>query len=739
MRSKGALFIVWLLVLFPVLAMAQGSAPKPPTLVARVSYLEGELLRYVPAEEDWVATVVDSPVGPKDVFYSDKDGRAEISFPNKTQARLGPSTQVEVVSLEPDLTDLYVASGQFRAYNRSSDTYFRISTPFGYAVAPPGTIVEMYVGDESVEVLSLKGKAQFMHVRDGYETKYDLLEGGSSIIADKDAVARGDGTVDADWDRWNGDRDSFWGQKRRVRSQHVPDPLEDDAWVLEENGRWERVYYEGEYRTLWRPTTVPPDWAPYTVGRWTTWYDEQVWIPYEPFGYVTHHYGNWVVVGGVWYWMPPTVTVVAGFPRPWVYWYPGRVAWIYTDVYVGWVPLAPWEPFYAVHFWGPGVTVWAGPVVPAITIGTLAFVDYAICVHHHHFWGVDYHHHGYYGVRVTNINKTVIINNFRPTTVVHKTVFKDVHFAKNQYKFVEKDVKVKPHPDVVRTLRERKVEPVKASLLAEKVKKAPQGKIEAGKRIPEPKVTHKMVKADEVSKPHARFEELKPKGKPQRPAVEKEAVAKPERPKPPVSGRREAEGVSPKGEKVERPKPGAARLTEEGARPERKASERPERPKRVPPGEAGEVEKRGPKPPSSQAVEEKHRPQPSRAGQRIERPSDVERPAQKKEVERPSRVGERPPRAPEGEGPKRMVRPEDQGPAGKRQPVRRPPEESPGGMERPGGHGPGVPGGGAPRSGHALGGPGAPGGPPPGVAPGPAPKAHGGEKAKGKGKEKDKD
>lgn len=689
-------------------------ASQPPPMVARVAYVEGDLLRYVPAEEDWVATVADSPVGPKDVFYSDTAGRAEISFPNRTLARLGPTTQVEVVGLDQDVTDLFVASGQFRAYNRSSDTYFRVSTPFGYVVTPPGGVADLYVGEESVEVVSLAGSLQFMHTRDGYESRYEVSSGGDSLVADGNAVTRGEGTVDADWDRWNAARDRLWAQRQRVRSEYLPEPLQEDAQVLEENGRWERVYYDGEYRTLWRPTTVAPDWMPYSVGRWTTWYDEQVWVPYEPFGYVTHHYGHWVVVGGAWYWMPPVVTVRVGVPWPWVPWYPGRVSWIYTETYVGWVPLAPWEPYYAVHAWGPGVTIWTGGVLPAVAIGSLAFVDYAVCVHHHHFWAIG-HHHGYYGVRVTNINKTVIINNFRAAPVVHRTVFKDVAFAKHQYRFVDRDVTLKPHKVVVNQIKERqqRLQPLRAAALNDRITKAPKGELAAGRRIAEPKVKNKLVRANEVDRPTPTFHELKPKGKPQRPkplAAIGETGAKPEgieapkgkaatrRPLGWEKGRKEGwEGAVPPGK--EKPTPGAPGKAGIGGRPERpeglaqppKGVEKPKATKRP---EGQERTGQGPpkgKPP--QALERPPRPVPQGQAERPQRPARPEGVEPKRKPPRPEgeqgviqpRSGRMP--GHEGQGlrrPGRTTEPES-GPGPVRRVERRGPERvEPRGLQRPG-------------------------------------------------------
>ncbi len=526
-KRVGKLGLLTALILAAVPTIA---AEGPPFMVGRVAYVDGDLLRYVPADDDWVAAVADIPMGPKDVFYSDQGGRAEFAFPNRTLARVGAATQVEVVGIERDLTDINVGSGQIRLYNRGSGTYFRISTPFGYVVAPSGARADLYVGDESVEVISLGGTVQFVQSREGgYESNYDVTAGGPSLLANREDVGSGDGSVDADWDRWNAERDTLLARRTQARSQYLPAPLQDESYALEENGRWEQVQYEGSQRYLWRPTSVAAGWSPFTVGRWTTWHEDEVWVPYEPFGYVTHHYGNWVLVGGGWYWMPPAYSVVAaGGPPPPLYWYPGRVAWISGAAEIGWVPLAPAEPYYGHHSWGPGVTVIAGGVAAAaITIGTLAYLNHAVCVPYNRFWGVPYTHGagyggGYSSVRITNINKTTIINNFQATPAVHQTVVKHVTNTKSRYNFVNKEVAAKPHQSVAAQIKERQKvgKPVTTSALTTNLQKAPKGQIAAGKRIQEPKITNKVVKASDVNKPQAQFQEVKPKAKAEKPQIQ---------------------------------------------------------------------------------------------------------------------------------------------------------------------------------------------------------------------------
>ena len=63
-----------------------------------------------------------------------------------------------MLALEDDATQVDVASGVARFYNRSSQAVIKATTPFGYVIAPANTTFDLYVGNESVEVIALKGR-----------------------------------------------------------------------------------------------------------------------------------------------------------------------------------------------------------------------------------------------------------------------------------------------------------------------------------------------------------------------------------------------------------------------------------------------------------------------------------------------------------------------------------------------------------------------------------------------------
>jgi len=634
--------VVCLFLAAVVMVPLSSAADAPAMVVGRIFHIEGDLLRYVPAEKDWVAVVRDAPFGTEDTLFSGSRGMAELIVPNGTWIRIGNSTQIQFITLDTDLAEIDVASGVARFYNKSSDTVIKVTSPFGYVLGDPGTVFDFYVGENSVEVVAVRGKVSFVH--SATEAKYDVAAGSPSILADQQQVSSGEGTVDPDWDRWNTVRENFWAAKAKVRGrsfEYLPPSLQDEAYALEENGRWERVPYEGTERWFWRPTTVVASWSPFTVGRWTDWYGDQTWIPAEPFGYVTHHYGNWVYVRNYWYWAPPVVSVRVGLPLLDVgfYWYPGRVSWIHTGTYVGWVPLAPRETYYSYRNWGgPHAVVVNNVNITQININVrnYAYVNRAIVVNQNNFYGVN----NYTNVRVTNINRTTIINNYHAAPVVNNTVINNYTTIKQRYNYTNVTVKEKPHNTVVNRIQQnetiiQKGKKESAAVLQQQVRSIKEGRVNREVRIEAPKGTNYIVPANEVNRPKSEIKlqqrEIKTSGKPGQP---EKPVARPER----VAPAKPIEKGVDKSKKVEKPES----VTKEG-KPQGKVE--PGKPKEtIKPPERGAVEKpKEYKPPEKGLEKSREVKPPERA---IEKPKEVKPPERAiekpKEVKPPERTIEKP-------------------------------------------------------------------------------------------------
>ena len=143
-------------------------------------------------------------------------------------------------------------------------------------------------------------------------------------------------------DGWSAQRDRRYD---RARNSGYVSPQMIGQADLEQHGAWSSY---PEYGSVWFPSSVPSEWAPYRFGRWT-WVSGWgwTWVDDAPWGYAPFHYGRWVFVGSRWGWAP------GGFvARP--LWSPAMVGWIggpglSVSVSVGgpvfgWVPLGWGEP-----------------------------------------------------------------------------------------------------------------------------------------------------------------------------------------------------------------------------------------------------------------------------------------------------------------------------------------------------------------------------------------------------------
>jgi hypothetical protein len=114
---------------------------------------------------------------------------------------------------------------------------------------------------------------------------------------------------------------------------------------LDPYGTWVNV---DSYGWVWHPR-VHVGWAPYRYGRWAwvDWYG-WTWVSSDPWGWAPYHYGRWFHhAHHGWLWHP------GGLHRR-HYWSPALVAFFGIGSVqvgvgfgrVGWIPLAPYEPYY---------------------------------------------------------------------------------------------------------------------------------------------------------------------------------------------------------------------------------------------------------------------------------------------------------------------------------------------------------------------------------------------------------
>jgi hypothetical protein len=320
----------------------------PPTRAARLSYTNGAVSFAPAGSDEWVDAVVNRPMTTGDKLWTDRGARAELRV-DAYAIRLGQMTGFSFLNLDDRTVQIRLTEGavNVRVRRLDQDQTLEIDTPnIAFNVLRPGSY-RISVNEN--------GDATIVNVRDGQgeatggDSAYPVHAGQSATFAGTDQLSADvEGYPgDDEFDRWCYDRDSRWDRSQSAR--YVSDDVvgyED----LDEYGGWRPV---PEYGTVWFPHTTIVGWQPYRYGHWvwiTPW--GWTWVDDAPWGFAPFHYGRWVVVGGIWGWVPvaprPGVVTVA-YVRP-VY-APALVAWVGGPRFgvsvgvggggVAWFPLGP--------------------------------------------------------------------------------------------------------------------------------------------------------------------------------------------------------------------------------------------------------------------------------------------------------------------------------------------------------------------------------------------------------------
>jgi hypothetical protein len=264
---------------------------------------------------------------------------AEVQLADRNLLRLAERAELAFMTLagSPDRSDAVTALRLGRgalqivvADDYLGETPPAVETSNAYVeLRGPGSYVVDSQGAERTLVVVRRGGAR---VRAG--TAITTLRAGEEAVVEghdgtrvRLAAARGPVAVE----RWG---DALTATYAGATEVYVDESIRYAAAPLRAHGDW--VYVRGS--RAWRPH-VKHDWRPYSRGRWRHTPTGLLWVSYEPWGWVPHHYGNWDLVPGFgWVWFPGR-----RFASAWVFWYWG-------PKYVGWVPWGYYSNHYRSRF-----------------------------------------------------------------------------------------------------------------------------------------------------------------------------------------------------------------------------------------------------------------------------------------------------------------------------------------------------------------------------------------------------
>lgn len=324
-------------------AAAQADYVDPPSRVARLSHVRGELSFSPAGEDEWVDATRNRPLIRGDRLWAGRGGRAELQAGNAT-FRIDEGTSFQILNLDDRTAQVEITQGtlNLRVRRIYEDQIFEVDTPtLAFVVSRPGEYridVDPRSNHTTVAVWDGGGEAH------GEQANFRIREGEAIRFYDTRLqdyevfdIPRPD-----DFDRFCMERDER--AERSVSRRYVSEDLIGYS-DLDEYGSWSEVT---EYGNVWFPSRVAVDWAPYRDGHWI-WQDPWgwTWVDDSDWGFAPFHYGRWVNVRSRWGWIPGPVAV-----RP-VY-APALVAFVGGPNFsvginvgrpIGWFPLGPREVY----------------------------------------------------------------------------------------------------------------------------------------------------------------------------------------------------------------------------------------------------------------------------------------------------------------------------------------------------------------------------------------------------------
>lgn len=349
--SRASVAVLCSAFIFSAAVPASADAPPADPGVARLGLLTHEVDVTRADSGDVFAATLNTPLSIGDDITTLDDAYAEIQFDYAASLRVAPDTQLRFTQLDPGdhVAQLAQGSVDMREF-RGLDAHPEIDTP-GAAIRPgsSGSVRVTVDGDGNTEVTVRAGQADVTAAA----STQTVTEGTSVMVTGSgdgaQIAAIGSVPLDA-FDTFNNDRDAYL---ERFHDQRYVDAGLVGADDLDGYGHWIAT---ADYGQVWVPDNQDDGWAPYHSGRWV-WepYYGWTWVAAEPWGWAPYHYGNWFYAAGTgWCWYPGSYAAAAPVYRPALVAFfsfgGGNIGVSFGNV--GWVPIAPGEPFHP--WWGYG-------------------------------------------------------------------------------------------------------------------------------------------------------------------------------------------------------------------------------------------------------------------------------------------------------------------------------------------------------------------------------------------------
>src|SRR5713101_8449170 len=346
-KSSTYLLMVLTGLLLFIAPKARADQGDPPSRVARISYLDGNVSFQPSGTEDWAAAAKNRPVTIGDKLWTDQDSRSELQA-GQASLHVGSMTALSFLNLDENITQMRIAEGalNFRVRELREGDLYEVDTPnLEFTVKEAGAFrLDVNENGDGTRITAIRGEGEVTaggktyEVHAGEQAEFNGIDDPEYHVSQAPAPD--------DLDRWASDRDLKEDDSVSARyvSRDVPGYSD-----LDDYGTWRE---EPEYGHVWYPSEVAVGWAPYSYGYWN-WVGPWgwTWVDYSPWGFAPYHYGRWAYIGSRWGWCPGPIYGAPVYGPAFVGFFGGGF-----EFGVGWFPLGYGEPYFPWFRCGRGFT-----------------------------------------------------------------------------------------------------------------------------------------------------------------------------------------------------------------------------------------------------------------------------------------------------------------------------------------------------------------------------------------------
>jgi hypothetical protein len=337
----------------PIGAFAQdeNGGGAPPARVGQITAVSGSVSFNGSGSGGWAAAADNYPVTAGDSLYTQAGVRAGIAL-DASQISLSGDTEIEVTRLDDNNFAATLSRGEiaFALNGLQPGQAFTIATPRGTVTISQAGRYDIAAGDvDNPTIVNV------------YQGAASVSDPGVSLqlSAGQAGIFSGSGQTTAQLGQ--AQQDSFTSTAFAANTpppSYAP-PVVDQMTGVAELGQYGAWAQSPQYGAIWYPA-VSPGWAPYRQGHWA---DIQpwgwTWVENEPWGFAPFHYGRWVDAEGRWGWAPAPAYAAGSYGPAYQPVYAPAVVGFFglavaagitaaalSSGSIGWVPLAPEEPYY---------------------------------------------------------------------------------------------------------------------------------------------------------------------------------------------------------------------------------------------------------------------------------------------------------------------------------------------------------------------------------------------------------